>query len=451
MLELTYKRILLIALPLMFGTFVQSVIVITDGAFVSKLGNTAYNAVGNGGIMYIALFMLCRGISDGAQITIAKRYGEQKSSEIGAILFNAQFIQLILAGIIFIILLTGAAQLTSMIAKSQDIASAMNEFIRYRSWGIFFAGLQVTMIAYFIGIGRTKIIIASTLIMACTNILLDYSLIFGHFGLPKLGMKGAPIASSIAEMITFFFLLIYALKAKSLSEFSYTLKQKLKVQEIKDLIKLSYPLMGQGLVSLSTWWVFFTLIEHQGPEQLEIAHNIRYMYFIAFIPIFGFAAATRTYVSNLVGRNELNQIPKIQLKIMVLSLLSIFVLFHGSFLYPHTLIQIVEHNPNASAELLDKSAQALRFVSGSIFLFALIIIPYHSVSALGKTKQTFAIEVISISIYLIACYFLIVLENVGIIKVWWVEYIYFGSLGLFSTFYLLFNKDYRNALFSINH
>ena len=96
MLELTYKRILLIALPLMFGTFVQSVIIITDGAFVSELGNTAYNAVGNGGIMYIALFMLCRGISDGTQITIAKKYGEQKNSEIGAVLFNAQFIQLIL-------------------------------------------------------------------------------------------------------------------------------------------------------------------------------------------------------------------------------------------------------------------------------------------------------------------------------------------------------------------
>ena len=79
MLELSYKKILFIALPLMFGTFVQSMIGIIDGAFVSSLGNTAYNAVGNGSIMYIALFMLCSGLADGTQITIAKKYGEEKN------------------------------------------------------------------------------------------------------------------------------------------------------------------------------------------------------------------------------------------------------------------------------------------------------------------------------------------------------------------------------------
>jgi MATE family multidrug resistance protein len=438
MLELSYKRILMIALPLMFGTFVQSVIVITDGAFVSELGNTAYNAVGNGGIMYIALFMLCRGISDGTQITIAKKFGEKKNKEIGEILFNAQFIQIILGTVLFFVLFLGASQLTSLIAKSEDIAAAMGDFIRYRSWGIFFAALQVTMVALFIGLGRTKIIIASTLIMALTNIFLDYSLIFGNFGLPELGMKGAPIASSIAEMVTFFFLLIYTLRAKSLKEFAFSLKLKIQFDKIKELIRLSYPLMLQGLVSLSTWWIFFTLIEHQGNEQLEIAHNIRYMYFIAFIPIFGYAAATRTYVSNLVGRNEQHLIPKIQLKIMLLSVLSIFLLFHGSFLYPDILIRIVEHNPNASSELLDQSAEALRFVSGSIFIFAITIVPFHSVSALGRTKHSFVIEVFSISIYLIACYLFIVKWNWDIVSVWWVEYIYFGALGLFSFLYLLF-------------
>ncbi|MEZ4923339.1 MAG: MATE family efflux transporter [Crocinitomicaceae bacterium] len=438
MLELTYKRILIIALPLMFGTFVQSVIIITDGAFVSELGNTAYNAVGNGGIMYVAMFMLCRGIADGTQITVAKKYGEEKNSEIGQVLFNAQVIQVFLGILLFILLLFGASQITAVISKSPEIANAMGEFIRYRSWGIIFAGLQVTLVSFFIGLGKTRIIIASTLIMALTNIVLDYGLIFGHLGLPELGMKGAAVASSIAELITFFFLLIYALKHKSLEKFAYSLKQKVNKQQIKDLFILSLPLMGQGLVSLSTWWVFFTMIEHLGPSQLEIAHNIRYMYFIAFIPIFGYAAATRTYVSNLVGRNEQHLIPRIQFKIMLLSILSIIILFHGSFLYPELLIQIVERNPDVTPELLQESADALRFVSGSIFMFALIIVPFHSVSALGKTAHSFGIEVISIAIYLMACYFFIEKWNWDMVSVWWVEYIYFGCLGFLSFLYLLF-------------
>lgn len=424
----------------MFGTFVQSIIIVTDGAFVSELGSTAYNAVGNGGLMYAAMFMLCRGISDGTQITVAKKLGEQKNEEIGKVLFNAQFLQLLLTSLIFISFFVFGEIIIRSIAKSEDIGTAMVEFIKYRSWGIFFAGLLATMVAYFIGIGKTKIIILSTLLLALTNVFLDYSLIFGHFGFPELGMKGAPIASSFSEAVAFFFLLAFALKAKSLKQFAYTIKQKVNKVLAIPLFKLSLPLMFQGLLSLSSWLIFFSLIEHMGPENLEVAHNIRYMYFIAFIPIFGFAATTKTFVSNLVGRDEQHLIPKIQLKILLLSVISILVLFHGSFLYPEQLISIVEHNPNVSKEMLGQSADALRFISGSIIIFAMAIVPFHSVSALGKTTHSFAIESIALVLYIIACYFVIYKWNWDIVQIWWVEYIYFGSLGIFSLLYLLYYR-----------
>lgn len=446
MLELSYRRILIIALPLMFGTFVQSVITITDGAFVSELGNTAYNAVGQGSLMYFALFMLCRGLADGTQITVARLMGEQRNTEIGAVLLNAQVTQVFLTTIVFAVFLTAAPWFIDVTTETDNLKPAIEEFIRYRSWGIFFAGLQVTMMAFFIGLGKTRIILISTIIMAGSNIFLDYSLILGKFGMPELGMKGAPIASSFSEMIAFLFLMLYAMRSKSFKIYAFHLRRKIKKSRIVKLVKLSYPLMFQGMLSLSTWWVFFGLIEHMGPDNLEIAHNIRYMYFIAFIPIFGYAAATKTYVSNLVGRNEQHLIPKVQFRIALLSVLSIIVLFHGAFIYPDQMIMIVEHNPNASVELLKTSAEALRFVSGSIILFALAIVPLHSVSALGKTKTSFLIELVNACVYLLSSYFFIKVWEWDIINIWWVEYLYFGGLGLFSTLYLVYyNKNRRTA------
>lgn len=443
MLELSYKRILLIALPLMFGTFVQSMITITDGAFVSELGNTAYNAVGQGSLIYFALFMLCRGLGDGTQITIARLLGEGKNKEIGAVLLNAQFVQLILAALIFCSFIFFVDDFIERTTKTQALGPAISEFMHYRSWGIFFAALQVTMAAFFIGLGKTNIIMASTLIMAGCNIFLDYSLIFGHFGFPELGMKGAPIASSISECVTFLFMAVVAIRAKAFQPYAYSLKRKLKKIIILPLLKLSYPLMFQGMISLSTWWVFFGLIEHMGSENLEIAHNIRYMYFIAFIPIFGFGAATKTYVSNLVGRKERHLITRIQIKIGLLSVISLLVLFHGSFLYPESMIKIVEHNPNVSPHLLDESARALRFVSGSIIVFSIVIVPFHSVSALGKTKASFLIEFCSILLYLIASYLIIKVWQWDIVSIWWVEYLYFISLGVFSILYLMYYHNIR--------
>ena len=67
MLELSYRKILSIAVPLMFGTFVQSIVMITDTAFVSELGTIPFNAVNNAGLIYFSLFMISKGLADGSR------------------------------------------------------------------------------------------------------------------------------------------------------------------------------------------------------------------------------------------------------------------------------------------------------------------------------------------------------------------------------------------------
>ena len=316
----------------------------------------------------------------------------------------------------------------------------MTDFIHYRSWGIFFAALLVTTAAYFIGLGRTRIIMFSTALLAGCNIILDYGLIFGKLGLPEMGMTGAPVASSISEAIAFLFLCCYALWAPSFREFRYNLRRKIRKSLSIDLLRLSYPIMFQGVISLSTWLVFFSMIEHMGPNDLEAAHNIRYMYFLAFVPIFGFAAATRTFVSNLVGQNRRDLIPKIQRKIAILSVLFILIIFHGSLFYPEKLIALVNQNPDIHSDVMQNSNNILRFVSGSIFIFAYVIVPFNSVSALGETKVLFLIELGAIVIYLFACYLFIERWQWNIVEVWLVEYIYFITLGVLSVVYLYYYR-----------
>ena len=198
--------------------------------------------------------------------------------------------------------------------------------------------------------------------------------------------------------------------------------------------------MFQGVISLSTWLVFFSMIEHMGPNDLEAAHNIRYMYFLAFVPIFGFAAATRTFVSNLVGQNRRDLIPKIQRKIAILSVLFILIIFHGSLFYPEKLIALVNQNPDIHSDVMQNSNNILRFVSGSIFIFAYVIVPFNSVSALGETKVLFLIELGAIVIYLFACYLFIERWQWNIVEVWLVEYIYFITLGVLSVVYLYYYR-----------
>lgn len=63
--------------------------------------------------------------------------------------------------------------------------------------------------ALYIGITRTKVLTINAVVMALTNVILDYALIFGKFGLPEMGIKGAAIASVLAEASSILFFLIY--------------------------------------------------------------------------------------------------------------------------------------------------------------------------------------------------------------------------------------------------
>src|SRR5690606_3058297 len=145
-------------------------------------------------------------------------------------------------------------------------------FLKYRSLGIFFAGMYANLSAFLIGIGKTKMVLVSTLAMALSNIFLDYVLIFGKWGFPELGMPGAAIASSASEVISFVIILIYVNREPAFENFKIKLFQRFYFKEIKELIKLSVPLMFQGFFALFGWLIFFTLIEREmSAHDLEVS------------------------------------------------------------------------------------------------------------------------------------------------------------------------------------
>lgn len=437
----SYKRIIQITAPLMLGTFVQSIVTMTDGIFVSRLGTIEIGAFGNGSLLYLASFMLCRGLADGAQITIARQKGEELFSKIGETLKAAQIFQLMITAFILFAFILFGNQLIEYFNSDSPITEPMKDFINVRLWGLLFATQHIVLVGFFIGLGRTSIIMVSALVIAVCNIFLDYVLINGYFGFPHLGLVGAPLASSISELIGFLFLLLYLLKNTSFKVYHYHLREyRIKLKEHLDLLYLSYPLMLQGVVALSTWLIFFTKVEGMGPEALEASHNIRYMYFLAFVPLFGFAASTKTIVSNLVGQKQLHLVPLIQNRILLLSLGFILFVFHGALLYPELLINLVDLNPTISEKVYADSVSILQFISGSILIYSIAIVYYNAISGLGKSRVYFGIELVAILLYLVSCHLFVDAWHWDIRAVWWVEYVYFITFAVLSIGYFVYYR-----------
>lgn len=432
MLDIRYKTIIGVALPLMVSSFIQSIVLITDSAFISRYDTFAFDAVGNGGLLYITMYVTLLGLGDGAQILIARRIGQNKIKSISKIFSTSIFVLFLIASLLFILLYFLMPEWILGYSKNETIAIYQGQYIKIRSLALFTSVLTLAIQAFYMAIGKTWVVLLASLIIASGNIMLDYVLIFGNFSFPEMGLEGAAWASTIADGLGTLFLVLFTLFTGYKSEYYLFKRLKISWLSFKELLNIGTPLMLQGLTALATWTVFFIWIEQIGSFELTVSQNIRSLYMFAFVPIWGFAGTTKTYISQYMGRREFDKIPIIQRRIQLITVILLLFTFHGSILYPETLIRLV--NPNEQYVL--KSAEILRFVSVSIFLYGFVSVYFQTINGSGNTIFSMSVEMVSVVMYLVMAFIFIKILRLDIYWVWSVEYIYFGTIGLLSYLYL---------------
>jgi len=428
-LDHKYSSLLKVSMPLMVSGFIQSIVLLTDSAFLSRYDTLSFDAVGNAGLLFITCFMIMVGLGDGTQIILARRIGEKKNKQLAGVFSTALFIQFVFASLLFLVLYFGAPSLLNSISKNSIIAGLQGQFLSVRAYAFFPSCLFLIIQAYFLAKGKTWPVLFSAVVTALSNIILDYSLIFGNFGCPELGVKGAALASTLSDFIGMLSMLFLFKMDKENRLFGLGFFDR---KSTKNILKVSSPLMLQGSIALGTWTLFFMMIQQRGVFELTVSQNIRSIYFLAFVPIWGFAGTTKTYVSQYLGDGKVELIPELQKRIQLLTTLFLLVTFHGAILYPELLVSWI----NPEEAYIEKSASILRLISMSVILYGVISVYYQTIQGSGNTFYSLCIELSTVLVYICACYLFITVFALDIYWIWTVEYIYFGVIGLMSYIYL---------------
>ncbi len=205
----SYSKILQVSSPIFLSLLAQNIINVTDTAFLGRVGEIELGASAMGGLYYICAFTIAFGFSTGSQIIIARRNGEQRYGEVGPVMIQGILFLLFLAATLFGFTRLYGGQLMHFLISSDDIWVSTMEFLDLRVYGFFFSFVNVMFRAYYVGTTRTLILTVNAILMALTNVLLDYLLIFGNWGLPEMGIRGAAVASVMAEAVSILFFVVY--------------------------------------------------------------------------------------------------------------------------------------------------------------------------------------------------------------------------------------------------
>ena len=428
----TNKQIWNVSYPIFLSLLAQNVINVTDTAFLGRVGEVELGASAMGGLYYICAFTIAFGFSTGSQIIMARRNGERNYKEVGPVMIQGVLFLLALAACMFLLSRLFARDIMRMLISSDTILAATEEFLDWRVFGFFFSFIGVMFRALFIGITRTKVLTLNAIVMALTNVLLDYLLIFGHWGLPALGVKGAAIASVIAEAVSIVFYLIYTACTVDVEKYALNRFRSFDVKLLKRVLDISIFTMLQYFISLSTYFMLFVAVEHLGQQPLAVANIVRSVYIVLLIPVNSLSTATNTFVSNSIGAGHKEQVIPIIRHIAWLSfgIMAVFILF--ACLFPSAILSVYTNNET----LIAASVSSLYVIAAALLIGAVANIVFNGITGTGNTRSAFAIEVGTLVFYALFIYVAGVRLHLPVAVCFMTEIIYYVGLLLASLFYL---------------
>ena len=427
------RNIFQITYPILLTLVAQNLINVTNTAFLGRVGEVELGASAIGGVFYFAIYMIGFGFSQGAQILIGRRNGEENYSEIGPLFNNGLLFNLLLSAFLFAISIKGVPFLMKWAVSSASVYKAAVAYLDWRIYGYFFAFANVIFRSFYVGITQTRILTISAFLMAVTNILFDYLLIFGHWGFPKLGIEGAGISSVIAEVVTLLYVILYTLFRVDRKRYGLFSFVKVDVKTILQMLDLSIFIMFQFFISISTWFIFFILIEHMGERPLAVSNIGRTLYILLVIPASALATTANTLVSNLIGAGRKEEVLSFLHRLSIISLLCVFPLVLITYLFP----EFFAHMYTDDVGLIQASVPVMKIVSVANLIFAFSFVIFNGVSGTGNTRTAFVMEFITLFFYISYVYYTTLIHPSSIAIVWMSEFVYWITIGGMAYLYLL--------------
>lgn len=426
------KQIWHVSYPILLSLLAQNVINVTDTAFLGRVGEVELGAAAMGGLFYICAYTLAFGFSTGSQIVMARRNGEKQYTEVGPVMIQGIAFLLLLAAFMFTLSRLFAGDILNLLISSDQVRNATIEFLDWRVFGFFFSFVNVMYRALYVGITRTKVLTLNAVLMAVTNVILDYILIFGHLGFPAMGIKGAAIASVIAEGVSIVFFVIYTRYTVNKLKYGLNRFKSFDFSLLKRVLGISVFTMMQYFLSMGSWFMFFVVVERIGTRDLAIANIVRSVYIVMVIPVSSLSTTANTFVSNTIGAGKSGEVMKIINKIARLSLYIMAVFVFLVVMFPKTILSVYTNDPLLIAD----AVSSIYVISAAMLISSVGSIYFSGVTGTGNTRSALLMEVVTLVFYGFYIYVIGIQLNLPVEVCFTTELVYYIGLFAFSVIYL---------------
>ncbi len=297
------KAVLLLAVPMVLETVMESIFAVVDVFFVSKLGPEAVATIGLTESMMALIYTVAIGLSIGITAMVARRSGEKDPEAAATAAAQALFLGVGIAAILGLAGMFYAERLLTLMGAEEEVLRVGSGYTRIMIGANATVMMLFLINAMFRGVGDAVIAMRVLWLANGINIVLDPMLIFGIGPFPELGIEGAAIATNIGRGTAVVAQLWILARGSRRLKVAW---RHLKVvpQIMVRLIQLSGTATFQFFISTASWIGLTRILAEFGSEVLAgYTIGIRVVLFALF-PSWGVSNAAATMVGQALGAKK---------------------------------------------------------------------------------------------------------------------------------------------------
>ncbi|HHU91654.1 MAG TPA: MATE family efflux transporter [Halanaerobiaceae bacterium] len=301
------KKLHQLAIPILIESLLFMLLGVADIFMLSNYSDWAAGAVGAANQFIGNMHLLFAIVSTGTAVLVAQNVGARRYKAVEKVASVALVLNFFLGLIIGLTMIFFGNSILEKMGVTADLMAYASQYLTIVGGALFFQAILNTVTAIIRSHGHTRQTMYITVLMNIINILGDVLLIFGLFGFPELGVKGAAIATAFSKIIATIIALIFMFKKILPLKMFLSLKEK-PLNELGGLIKIGFPSAMESMCySLSQTAIMSIILINLG-DNAYIART--YVMTIArFVMIFfnSIGQASQIMIGQLIGAARIEE------------------------------------------------------------------------------------------------------------------------------------------------
>ncbi len=382
------RAILLLSIPAVLEMVMESIFVIADIFFVSRLGADAVATVGITESMITIIYAIAIGLGTATTSMVSRRIGEKHNEEASRTAFQAIMTGLLVSLLIGVPGAFFAEKLLGLMGASHNITQNMSGYTRIMLGGNVVIMMLFIINAIFRSAGDAAVAMKVLWIGNIINIILDPCFIFGLGPFPQMGVTGAAVATTIGRgtaVMVQFYLLFFGKKRIQLSVKQLSLDFRIMLK----LLRLSIGSIGQYLVSTSSWIALVRIISVFGSEVVAgYTIAIRIIGF-TLLPSWGISNAASTLVGQNLGAKKPDRAEKAVWVTGWINMILLGTIGLILIIFPGFFIRLFISDEN----VIKSGILGLRIISIGFIAYGLGMVLVNSFNGAGDTSTPLKINI----------------------------------------------------------